>query len=138
VLLLLKETSIGLDRRSRSSRARQTPKLTRVFLAVARRVQDLLVRSLVARLQSARAPSYADIPIDFRVSLLKNAPNPVGTLSSKIVGEPPVSLSCAAAIAVQQAVIAAKLANNQDIKNFGLNAPVIPENVLTNTKVYPS
>ena len=33
--------------------------------------------------QEYKPPSSKDIPIDFRVSLLKNAPNPVGVLRSK-------------------------------------------------------
>jgi len=84
-----------------------------------------------------KPPSYADIPIDFRVNLLKNAPNPAGILSSKLVGEPPLSLSCATILGIQQAVMAAKKAAGQDTKNFGLNAPAVPENVLPQTGVYP-
>jgi xanthine dehydrogenase/oxidase len=33
--------------------------------------------------QEYKPPSSKDIPIDFRVTLLKNAPNPKGILSSK-------------------------------------------------------
>lgn len=34
-------------------------------------------------LQEYKPPCSKDIPIDFRVSLLKNAPNPLGVLRSK-------------------------------------------------------
>ena len=33
--------------------------------------------------QEYKPPSSKDIPIDFRVDLLKNAPNPIGILGSK-------------------------------------------------------
>ena len=33
--------------------------------------------------QEYKPPSSKDIPIDFRVALLKNVPNPVGVLGSK-------------------------------------------------------
>ena len=34
-------------------------------------------------MQEYKPPSTKDIPIDFRVDLLKNAPNPIGILGSK-------------------------------------------------------
>lgn len=34
-------------------------------------------------MQEYKPPSSQDIPIDFRVELLKNAPNPLGILRSK-------------------------------------------------------
>lgn len=76
-----------------------------------------------------KPPSYADIPSDFRIHLLKNAPNPVGILSSKLVGEPTVALACVNVFGIQNAIIAALKDAGKDTKNFGLNAPAIPENV---------
>jgi len=84
-----------------------------------------------------KPPSSADIPLDFRVSLLKNAPNPVGILSAKVVGEPPLALACASVIAIQHAVVAARQSAGLDIKSFGLHAPALPENVFTSSGVYP-
>jgi len=83
-----------------------------------------------------KPPSAADIPIDFRVSLLKNTPNPVGILSAKAVGEPSVAVGCAAVIGVQLAVAAAKNEVGQDTKDFGYNAPVVPENVYMNSGLF--
>ena len=34
-------------------------------------------------MQEYKPPSSKDIPIDFRVELLKDAPNPIGVLGSK-------------------------------------------------------
>ena len=34
-------------------------------------------------MQEYKPPTSKDIPIDFRVELLKNAPNPLGVLGSK-------------------------------------------------------
>lgn len=55
-----------------------------------------------------KPPSSADIPIVFNVSLLKNAPNPLGVLRSKAMGEPPLSMGCAAVFATQQAIGSAR------------------------------
>ncbi len=51
--------------------------------------------------------SVSDIPIDFRVSLLPNAPNPIGVLRSKATGEPPLTMACNVAFAIKNAVDAA-------------------------------
>jgi len=48
-----------------------------------------------------KPPSVKDIPIDFRVALLKNTKNPAGVLSSKAVGEPPLLLSTSVFLAVK-------------------------------------
>ena len=34
-------------------------------------------------MQEYKPPASKDIPIDFRIALLKNAPNPIGILGSK-------------------------------------------------------
>ena len=67
-----------------------------------------------------KPPSTKDIPIDFRCSLLSNAPNPAGVLSSKASGEPPMTLSASVYFAVKEAVLEAR-------KAAGLAAtPVLP------------
>ena len=49
-----------------------------------RSVPHLLVcDSTSTLLQEYKPPSSQDIPIDWRVELLKNAPNPIGILRSK-------------------------------------------------------
>ncbi|XP_071122788.1 uncharacterized protein [Mytilus edulis] len=69
-----------------------------------------------------KPPMGKDIPIDFRIQLLKNAPNPKGVLRSKAVGEPPLCMSCSALFALKRCIEAAR----QDIQKdtyFPLNGP---------------
>ncbi|PRP80730.1 hypothetical protein PROFUN_11470 [Planoprotostelium fungivorum] len=56
-----------------------------------------------------KIPSHRDIPIDLRVSLMKDAPNPAGILSSKASGEPPLALGCGVIFALRNAIQAARL-----------------------------
>ena len=94
-----------------------------------------LMTSLIKRftdiVQEYKPPSSKDIPIDFRVELLKDAPNPIGVLGSKgvlnhvcwvrmpvfywwliilllAVGEPPIALSSSVLFAVKRAVESAR------------------------------
>jgi xanthine dehydrogenase/oxidase len=55
-----------------------------------------------------KVPSHRDIPIDLRVTLLKNSSNPMGVLNSKASGEPPLALSCAALFAAKHAIMEAR------------------------------
>jgi xanthine dehydrogenase/oxidase len=52
-----------------------------------------------------KVPSSMDIPIELNVTLLKNSVNPVGFLSSKCSGEPPLCLGCSLVFAVQYALL---------------------------------
>ncbi|XP_015777058.1 PREDICTED: indole-3-acetaldehyde oxidase-like [Acropora digitifera] len=70
-----------------------------------------------------KPPCSKDIPVDFRVSLLKNAPNPLGVLRSKAVGEPPLCMSCASLFAVKHAVEAARDEIEKGDDYFAMNAP---------------
>lgn len=69
-----------------------------------------------------KPPMAKDIPIDFRVALLKNAPNPVGILRSKAVGEPPLCMSCSALFALKRCVEAARKDIQKDTY-FQLDCP---------------
>mmetsp|Transcript_34636 Transcript_34636/g.58034 ORF Transcript_34636/g.58034 Transcript_34636/m.58034 type:complete len:1370 (-) Transcript_34636:596-4705(-) len=51
-----------------------------------------------------KIPSFNDIPIDFRTSLLKNAPLKKTIHSSKAVGEPPLALGATVYFAVKDAI----------------------------------
>ncbi|CAL4058678.1 unnamed protein product, partial [Meganyctiphanes norvegica] len=51
-----------------------------------------------------KIPGFADIPLEFNVSLLRNAPNPSAVFSSKAVGEPPLLLAASVLYALKQAV----------------------------------
>ncbi|KAK7506537.1 hypothetical protein BaRGS_00002012, partial [Batillaria attramentaria] len=48
-----------------------------------------------------KPPTTKDIPIDWRIHLLPDAPNPVGIRSSKASGEPPTGLAVGALLAVK-------------------------------------
>lgn len=48
--------------------------------------------------------SSQDIPIEFNITLLKNAPNPFGVLSSKASGEPPLAAATCVFTAVRNAI----------------------------------
>ncbi|ESO84055.1 hypothetical protein LOTGIDRAFT_96215, partial [Lottia gigantea] len=49
-------------------------------------------------------PTSKDIPIDWRIHLLPDSPNPDGIKGSKAVGEPPILLSTGALFAIKQAI----------------------------------
>lgn len=73
-----------------------------------------------------KPPTSKDIPVDFRVTFLDNAPNPMGVLGSKCIGEPPLCLSPSIVFAVKRAIEAAREeAGNTDY--FGLDSPATVE-----------
>ncbi len=67
-----------------------------------------------------KIPSVQDIPRDFRVSLLQDAPNPDTIKQSKAVGEPPFMLCFSVWLAIKDALSA--LANHQLEPTFALPA----------------
>ncbi|XP_063842980.1 xanthine dehydrogenase/oxidase-like isoform X2 [Scylla paramamosain] len=73
-------------------------------------------------------PMALDIPVDIRVTLLEDAPNPVGVQSSKVTSEPPVCLAYSAVMALRQAVTSAR----QDAGTTGwfqMDAPLTYESL---------
>ncbi|XP_046360646.2 indole-3-acetaldehyde oxidase-like [Haliotis rufescens] len=77
-----------------------------------------------------KPPMGKDIPIDFRIQFLKNAPNPLGVLGSKTVGEPPVCMASSALFAVKHAIEAARKDMSQDTF-FPLDGPATVEMIQT-------
>ena len=75
-----------------------------------------------------KIPSSLDIPADFRVSLLSNAPNPEAVVSSKAVGEPPFFLASSVFFAIKDALYAAR-AEAGLTEHFVLNSPATPEKI---------
>jgi len=68
-----------------------------------------------------KIPSVQDIPKDFRTSLLRGAPNPVGTIRrSKAVAEPPFMLALSAWLAIKDAISA--VGNHEIEPEFSLPA----------------
>jgi len=55
-----------------------------------------------------KIPGFNDVPLDFRVSLLSDAPNQRGVHSSKGVGEPPLFLSSSVFFAIRDAIAYAR------------------------------
>ncbi|PNW76169.1 hypothetical protein CHLRE_12g545101v5 [Chlamydomonas reinhardtii] len=73
-----------------------------------------------------KIPSVNDIPVDFRVALLADAPNTRAVHSSKAVGEPPFHLGASVFFALKEAVYAARSAAGRP-GYFVLDAPATPE-----------
>ena len=67
-----------------------------------------------------KIPSVQDIPGDFRVKLLQNAPNPNAVRKSKAVAEPPLMLAFSTWLAIKDAVSA--VGNHQYEPKFELPA----------------
>ncbi|XP_014254822.1 xanthine dehydrogenase-like [Cimex lectularius] len=85
---------------------------------------------LTNRTWNYKPPGAKDIPIDFRVSLRKNAPNPFGVLRSKATGEPPFCLSCSVLFSIRNAVESArKDAGQTDEKWFDIEPPFTGEKI---------
>lgn len=75
-----------------------------------------------------KIPSVNDIPLKFKVSLLKGVPNVKAIHSSKAVGEPPFFLASAVLFAIKDAIIAARAdAGYNDW--FPLDNPATPERI---------
>jgi len=79
-----------------------------------------------------------DIPLDLRVSLLKNSNNPVGFLSSKATGEPPLALGTTTLFAIQHALSDYRSRSGKDTKNYWINAPASPATTQLSTGITPS
>ncbi len=64
----------------------------------------LYIFCVVDWLQEYKPPSVADIPIVLNVTLVPNAPNPIGFLGSKASGEPPLCMASNVLFAVKAAI----------------------------------
>jgi len=86
---------------------------------------------LTANLKTYSIPSTKCIPIDFRISLLKDAANPEAVHSSKAVGEPPLCLAASVFFAIKNAIYSARAELNDPIlaRAFPFDAPATPENI---------
>ncbi|XP_046559709.1 xanthine dehydrogenase-like isoform X1 [Haliotis rubra] len=82
--------------------------------------------ALTAGTWEYKPPLGKDIPIDFRIQFLKNAPNPRGVLRSKAVGEPPLCMAASALFAVKHAIEAARNEISKDTY-FPLDGPATVE-----------
>jgi xanthine dehydrogenase/oxidase len=69
-----------------------------------------------------KVPTTRDIPLDFKITFLKNNPNPNAILGSKAIGEPPIILSNSIYFAIKNAIAAARLDKGID-EHFKLDLP---------------
>ena len=70
-----------------------------------------------------KPPASLDIPLELNVSLIPNAPNPVGVLRSKAVGEPPYALSNSVFFGLREAIKAARAEVGRATEHVQLAAP---------------
>eukprot|EP01125_Pyxidicula_operculata_P021742 TRINITY_DN8602_c0_g1_i1.p1 TRINITY_DN8602_c0_g1~~TRINITY_DN8602_c0_g1_i1.p1 ORF type:complete len:1453 (+),score=397.51 TRINITY_DN8602_c0_g1_i1:448-4359(+) len=85
-----------------------------------------------------KPPTGQDIPLDFRVTLLKDTPNPLGFMGAKITGEPPLALSCSTLFAIQQAVKSSRSDRQKPINDVSIDAPGTVERCQLSALVSPS
>ncbi|XP_012937727.1 indole-3-acetaldehyde oxidase [Aplysia californica] len=78
------------------------------FLSEDTKFDDVTGRILNDGTWEYKPPTTKDIPIDWRIHLLPDTPNPLGVRSSKATGEPPISLSVGALFANKLAVQSAR------------------------------
>lgn len=84
-----------------------------------------------------KPPLAQDIPVDFRVTLLQNSPNPVGVQLSKVTGEPPLVLSFSVVMALRQAITSAR-ADGGTTGWFQMDTPLTVERLQRLCLVDPS
>jgi len=77
-----------------------------------------------------KVPLPRDIPEDFRVTLLKNAPNPFGVLRSKATGEPPLCLGVTVLFALRDAIDSARKDAGVSGDFYQMDGPTTPEDIV--------
>ena len=74
-----------------------------------------------------KIPGSRDVPADFNIHILEDAPNSVPTIfRSKAIGEPPLMLAISVWLAIRDAVAR----SGDGLKRPNLNAPATPEAIL--------
>jgi len=76
-----------------------------------------------------KIPSFNDIPVDFRVSLLEDTPAVNTIHSSKGIGEPPLFLGFSVFFAIKDAIYAARKEQLQSAAYFRLDSPASVERI---------
>ncbi|XP_067011294.2 xanthine dehydrogenase/oxidase [Anabrus simplex] len=88
---------------------------------------------LTTRTWNYKPPGAKDIPVDFRVQLQKNVPNPVGVLRSKATGEPALCLSGTILFAIRHALDSARAEIGNKETWYPISLPASAENVFLTT-----
>ncbi|KAJ3383778.1 xylitol dehydrogenase [Lobulomyces angularis] len=96
-------------------------------------IEDPLISSKTGKAKticpdSYKVPGTKDIPLDFRVSLLKGSTNKRAVFSSKGIGEPPLFLGTSVFFAIRSAIQASRIENNKNVE-FTLNPPATSEKI---------
>ncbi|XP_021073324.1 xanthine dehydrogenase/oxidase [Mus pahari] len=78
-----------------------------------------------------KIPAFGSIPIEFRVSLLRDCPNKKAIYASKAVGEPPLFLASSIFFAIKDAILAARAQHGDSNAKqlFQLDSPATPEKI---------
>jgi len=87
---------------------------------------------LTNRTWNYKPPGAKDIPVDFRIELLQNNPNPVGFMRSKATGEPACCLAISIIFALQQAIQSARDDAGLNRQWVRLNAPTTADDIVSN------
>ncbi|CAG7828319.1 unnamed protein product [Allacma fusca] len=83
-----------------------------------------------------KPPTAADIPTDFRVTLLRKSPNPFGVLRSKATGEPPLCMGISVLFALRHAIYAAR--RDAGVTDYvSIDGPLTQEKILINCLTNP-
>ncbi|XP_059145955.1 uncharacterized protein LOC131933182 isoform X2 [Physella acuta] len=82
-----------------------------------------------------KPPTTKDIPIDWRIHFMPDTPNPVGVLSSKAVGEPPISLAVGALLSIKSGVEAVREELTGERSFIPVEAPYTVEKVQLSTGI---
>ncbi|XP_061392391.1 uncharacterized protein LOC133327874 [Musca vetustissima] len=85
---------------------------------------------LTNRTWNYKPPGAKDIPIDFRIELLKGSANKGGFMRSKATGEPPSCLAVSVIFALRHAVQSARIDAGLKKEWLRLGAPTTPETIL--------
>ncbi|CAE8703078.1 unnamed protein product [Polarella glacialis] len=77
-----------------------------------------------------KIPSFNDVPVDMRVTLVKDSANPNAIHSSRAIGEPPFFLGASAFLAARQAIASAREdAGHPAFEHFIVDSPLTPERI---------
>lgn len=74
-----------------------------------------------------KIPSFNDVPIDMRVTLLKDSANPRAIHSSRAIGEPPFVLGAVSFFAAREAIRSARKDAGLGDGHFFVDMPLTPE-----------
>ncbi len=76
-----------------------------------------------------KIPSFNDVPVDLRITLLGGTPNPRAVHSSKAIGEPPFFTAASAFFATREAISAARREHGAGDGFFMVNSPLTAERI---------